>query len=73
MPIALILIGILEVNGVSGTAVHALGAALVLARVLHPIGIKTPTESTLPRTLGAMMTALIVLIASIWAIVTALV
>ena len=72
VPIALILIAILELNDVSSAAIHAFGATLVVARILHPIGIKTPTRSTLPRTLGAMATALLVLITSIWAIYTGL-
>ena len=72
VPIALILIAILELNGVPSAAIHAFGAILVVARILHPIGIKTTTRSTLPRTLGAMATALLVLITSIWAIYTGL-
>ncbi|MDA1077411.1 MAG: MAPEG family protein [Proteobacteria bacterium] len=38
VPLALILIALLEMQSVSGTAIHALGATLVLGRVLHAIG-----------------------------------
>ena len=35
VPIALILIGVLELNGGSATFLHGLGAALIIARVAH--------------------------------------
>jgi uncharacterized protein len=69
VPLALILIGSLELNHVRPAAIHALGAALVAARLSHALGIKTETMKSPARFIGAMLTMLIVLISSIWAIV----
>ena len=71
VPLALILIAIVELNGAPTAAVHALGAALVVVRVAHPLGLH-PERTDLPlRTVGAAGTALIVLISAVWAITTA--
>lgn len=40
VPIALILIGLLELNHVRDAAIHALGATLVMARLCHAFGIR---------------------------------
>src|SRR5690349_10387601 len=39
VPLALILIGIVELNGAPSVWVHCLGGALVVARIVHPFGI----------------------------------
>src|SRR5258705_338160 len=43
VPLALILIGLLELNHVQPVALHTLGAALVVARVSHAFGMKIDT------------------------------
>ena len=68
VPLALILIGLLEMNGVGATAIHALGAALVLARVCHATGLKADTLAGPTRAIGAVGTMLVVVVASVWAI-----
>lgn len=68
VPLALILIGLLELNGVTGTAIHALGAGLVVARICHAVGLKADTVNSVPRGIGAGGTALITIVASAWAI-----
>ena len=70
VPLALILIAVLELNGVSATPLHAFGATLFLARIAHPLGLKPDTTSSLPRAVGAAATALVVLVAAVWAITT---
>lgn len=40
VPPALMLIGLLEMNGVSSTAIHTFGALLVLFRLCHAFGLK---------------------------------
>jgi len=72
VPLALILIGLLELNHVQPMALHALGAALVVARVSHALGMKIDTMQVPARFIGASLTALVVVVASIWAIVVAL-
>jgi len=69
VPLALILIALLEMNGVSARAIHALGAALVIARLLHAFGLRSGTVQSIGRGLGAMATALITVIASVWLVI----
>lgn len=69
VPLALILIGLLELNHVRGAAIHALGATLVVARLSHAFGIRADTMKTPGRFIGATLTVLVVLVSSIWAIV----
>ena len=69
VPLALILIALLELNGVSPRAIHVLGAALVVARLLHAVGLKSDTVQNVGRGLGAMATALITVVASVWLLV----
>lgn len=62
VPIALLLMLMLELNGISAYVLHGLGAVLVLARIAHPIGIhdlKSPM-----RFLGAGGTALMIVVAA---------
>ena len=62
VPIALLLMLVLELNGISAYALHGLGAVLVLARIAHPMGIhdlKSPL-----RFLGAGGTALMIAVAA---------
>lgn len=71
VPLALILIGLLELNHVRPAALHALGAVLVVARVSHAVGIKPDKMKVPGRFIGASLTALVILVASVWAIVVA--
>ena len=68
VPLALILIAVLEMNGVSSRAIHSLGGVLVVSRILHAIGIKADSMKSIARLLGASGTALVTLVASVWAI-----
>lgn len=70
VPITLILIGILELNGGNSIFLHGLGAALVIARVAHAKGLFHDNISHPLRALGAGGTALITIIAGIAAIWT---
>jgi uncharacterized protein len=69
VPLALILIAALELNHVRPMVIHVLGAALVFARISHAIGIQQNNMKVPARFVGAMLTMLIVLVASVWAIV----
>lgn len=69
VPLALILIGLLEFNGVRTEAIHALGGGLVVFRILHATGLKADTIAGWGRAIGAGGTALVMVVASIWAIV----
>jgi len=68
VPLLLILIALLELNGVSKTTIHTLGAALLVSRLLHAVGIRAETIKSLPRFLGALGTALVTVVSSVWLI-----
>jgi uncharacterized membrane protein YecN with MAPEG domain len=63
-PLALIVIGLAEMLGARPLVVQILGVALVLARLASAIGLRTLGQSP-PRQLGASVTALVVIAASI--------
>jgi len=69
VPLVLILIGLLEMSGVSKTAIHVLGAGLVVARVCHALDFRANTMQAPGRAFGAAGSALITVVASIWLIV----
>lgn len=71
VPLTVILIAILELNGVNETAIHVLGASLVIARIAHPIGLKADDMSGAGRAIGAALTMLVTLVAAVWCLVTA--
>ena len=72
VPMALILLALLELNHVRPLAIHALGAALVIARVAHAFGLKVDSMQQPLRFVGASLTALVTVVASVWAILGAL-
>lgn len=65
VPLALILIGLLEFKGVSSRYIHSLGAALLVGRLLHAAFFTRGVKSV-PRGIGAGLTALVIAISSIW-------
>ena len=68
VPLAVLLLGIDELGGTSGMWLHVMGAALVLGRVMHPLGMR-PTPGVSPlRFLGTLLTWLVLLAASVIAI-----
>jgi uncharacterized membrane protein YecN with MAPEG domain len=68
VPLSLILIGLLELNGVGNTAIHALGAGLLIARLCHAIGFRSDESMMIFRQIGAIGSTLLLAIASIWGI-----
>jgi uncharacterized membrane protein YecN with MAPEG domain len=64
VPLALLLMALLELNGGSPGLLHVLGTALVLARLMHPFGLDIHVMRRPPRGLGAATTALVILVAS---------
>ena len=69
VPLTLVLISLLEMSGVAKTAIHVLGAGLVVARICHALDFRVDTMSGPGRFIGAMGTVLITLVTSIWLIV----
>ena len=68
VPLALVLIALLEMQGVTTTAIHALGCALLLSRLLHIVGFGADMNNLL-RGIGAGLSVLVIAVASIWGIV----
>ncbi len=69
VPLALILMGLLEMNGLSALTIHIFGAVLLIARICHAVGLKADTVTTPLRGIGAGATALLTVVMSIWSIV----
>ena len=67
-PMAVILIGLLEMNRVDDTTLHAMGAVLVVARAAHAFGMQADGSNQIFRAIGAIGTVLLTVVASIWAI-----
>ena len=65
MPLALILVGFLELNGASPGLLHGLGIALVVSRVAHPLGLQHDNVRNPLRGIGAGGTILVTLIAAV--------
>jgi uncharacterized membrane protein YecN with MAPEG domain len=69
VPLSLILIGLLEANGVASAAIHGLGGGLVVARLAHAFGYRADGTLGTFRAIGAIGSTLILAVASAWAIV----
>ena len=62
VPMVLILMGIIELNGGSGTFLHVVGALLIVSRIAHAVGLKANNMAHVGRLIGAGGTALITLV-----------
>ena len=69
VPLALLLLGYLEFMGLSVVWVHSLGLALVVARVLHPFGLRAERGPNFFRVTGALVTWIVLLAEGFFAIV----
>ena len=65
VPLALVLLLLLELNTSSILVLHAVGASLVLARLLHAFGLSTSTGTTVGRFVGTILTWLVILAESL--------
>src|SRR5262249_43358576 len=64
VPMVLVLMLVLELNGTSAGVLHALGASLFAARLLHAFGLGSSTGTTPGRFGGTVLTWLVALAAS---------
>ena len=64
VPLALILMAAIEIDGASAGLIHGLGIALVVCRIAHPIGLHHDNISHPARAIGAGGTLLVTLIAA---------
>ncbi len=73
--LTLLAMAIIEAGGASAGLLHGLGVAYILARIVHPIGLKKDDVTHPLRTVGAMGSTLVMLIAgciAIWQFVQTL-
>jgi len=68
VPLALILIALLEVTGLRREWVALLGGALLVARVLHALGLWRSPGYSFGRFVGTMLTIGVILVAAVLAI-----
>jgi len=68
LPLALVILALCEMLGAPGFAIHGLGAALVIGRVLHAIGLSRSTDRSFGRAAGMLLTWLPLLGASLLAV-----
>jgi len=66
VPMAIILMGILETNGGNATFLHVFGVVLIVARIAHAVGLKHDNMAHPGRVIGAGGTALISLVAALY-------
>ena len=69
LPLALLLLGGMELNGYPDLMVHVFGSALLLARLLHAWGLSRSTGPSPGRFAGTLLTWLVMLAMAITAIV----
>ncbi len=68
VPLALVLLYLLEVAGAGAVAVHVLGASLVVLRLLHAWGMSAYPGANYPRLIGAQGTFLLLSIMGVAAL-----
>lgn len=68
VPLALILLGGMELNGYDDWLVHAFGATLFASRLLHAWGLATSAGTSPGRFLGTVLTLLLMVAMSVMAI-----
>lgn len=65
VPLAIVLIALVELNGGSKTLIHGLGAVLLAARIIHPFGIDAADMRKMPRLIGAFASIGVILAAAV--------
>lgn len=72
VPIALLLLLILEIQGTPETVLHLCGLSLFILRLLHAYGLGTIEGANYPRLIGAQGTFVVVAVMAVGAIGSAL-
>ena len=68
VPLILILMAVIEVNGGSTVVLHGCGLGLTVGRIVHPLGIDFDEMRKMARGIGAMLTMLVFLVLSIYSL-----
>lgn len=67
VPLALLLIALLELNGLGAVVIHGFGVVLVIGRVLHARGLNRSAGTSAGRFIGTLLTWLVLLAAGLTA------
>jgi uncharacterized membrane protein YecN with MAPEG domain len=65
IPMALLMLGIYEVNGANPIWLHALGAVLFIGRVLHAVGLSKTTGVSKQRQIGMLSLFIVIIILAV--------
>ena len=68
LPLALLLLGGMELNGYPDAAIHAFGATLLVSRVLHGWGLSRSSGKSVGRFAGTALTLVLMLAMALFAI-----
>jgi len=66
--LTLLAMGVIELNGARPMLLHGLGIVFIIARILHPIGLKADDITPPLRAIGAGFSTLVMLVAGVMAI-----
>jgi len=66
VPMGLIMLALIEINGASSTLVWGLGVAFIIGRLLHVMGMLINPHFPLPRIIGMFATYAILLVPAVW-------
>jgi uncharacterized protein len=69
VPLILLMMAFLELRHVGGLALHAIGIALVVARVLHGVALSFTSKWRFGRFFGALLTLVLLNVCAIWCVV----
>ncbi|MFY2765456.1 MAPEG family protein [Arenimonas sp. MALMAid1274] len=69
LPLALLLLGGMELNGYPNAVIHGFGITLVVSRLLHAWGLSRSSGASPGRFAGVLLTLLLMLAMSVFAIV----
>jgi uncharacterized membrane protein YecN with MAPEG domain len=69
LPLALILLGGMELNGYSDAVIHGFGATLLVSRILHAWGLSRSAGTSPGRFLGTLLTLLLMIAMALFAII----
>jgi uncharacterized membrane protein YecN with MAPEG domain len=68
LPLALLLLGGMELNGYEDAVIHVFGATLLISRLLHAWGLSRSSAASPGRFLGTALTLLLMVAMSVFAI-----
>ena len=72
VPLALLLLFLLELSRQPAWALHLLGAALFLGRVVHAWGLSLTRRASPGRVVGITLTFIVIVVASLWLLLVTL-